>query len=126
MTGHLSAGVPGAVAGLTEAHRKYGRLPFAAVIAHRRSAWHTEGFVVDEYRRRSIGEDSARLVLFPASRATYLPDDRPPVPGSTFGSRSWGRPSKRSATAAPKAFIDGWVADPDRGGNDARWRPHQP
>ena len=26
VTGHLSAGVPGAVAGLTEAHRRYGRL----------------------------------------------------------------------------------------------------
>jgi gamma-glutamyltranspeptidase / glutathione hydrolase len=27
LTGHLAAGVPGAVAGLTEAHRRFGRLP---------------------------------------------------------------------------------------------------
>jgi gamma-glutamyltranspeptidase/glutathione hydrolase len=31
--GHLSAGVPGTVAGLWEAHQKYGRLPWAVLIA---------------------------------------------------------------------------------------------
>ena len=83
VTGHLSAGVPGAVAGLTEAHRRYGRLPLAAVIQPAIRLAH-EGFAVDEYRSRSIGEDSARPVLFPASRTTFLPADRPPQPGSTF------------------------------------------
>src|SRR3954465_5495666 len=81
VTGHLAAGVPGAVAGLVEAQRRFGRLPFAAVIepAIRLAS---EGFVVDEYRSRSIGEDSLRLVLFPASRATFLPADHPPAPGA--------------------------------------------
>ncbi|MBA3759433.1 MAG: gamma-glutamyltransferase, partial [Gemmatimonadales bacterium] len=65
VTGHLAAGVPGAVAGLTEAHRRYGRLPFSAVIEPAiRLA--TDGFVIDDHRSRSIGEDSSRLVLFPA------------------------------------------------------------
>jgi gamma-glutamyltranspeptidase/glutathione hydrolase len=83
VTGHLAAGVPGAVAGLVEAQRRFGRLPFAAVIepAIRLAS---DGFVVDEYRSRSIGEDSSRLVLFPASRATFLPADRPPAFGSRF------------------------------------------
>jgi gamma-glutamyltranspeptidase/glutathione hydrolase len=83
VTGHLAAGVPGAVAGLVEAQRRFGRLPLAAVIepAIRLAS---DGFVIDEYRSRSIGEDSSRLVLFPASRATFLPADRPPAPGSRF------------------------------------------
>src|SRR4029450_13092487 len=42
------------------------------------------GFVIDEYRSLSIADDSVRLVLFPASRATFLPGDRPPAAGSTF------------------------------------------
>jgi gamma-glutamyltranspeptidase/glutathione hydrolase len=80
VTGHLAAGVPGSVAGLVEAHRAHGRLPLTDVIepAIRLAR---EGFVVDEYRSRSIAEDSARLILFAASRASFLPDGRPPTPG---------------------------------------------
>src|SRR5437016_6961642 len=33
LTGHLSVGVPGSVAGLYEAHRKLGRLPWRALLA---------------------------------------------------------------------------------------------
>src|SRR5689334_23016160 len=83
VTGHLSAGVPGAVAGLTEAQRRFGRLPLAAVIAPAvRLA--REGFVVDDYRSESIADDSARLVLFPASRASFLPAGTRPASGSTL------------------------------------------
>jgi gamma-glutamyltranspeptidase/glutathione hydrolase len=83
VTGHLSAGVPGAVAGLTEAQRRFGRLPLATVIAPAiRLA--REGFVVDDYRSESIADDSARLALFPASRASFLPSGARPAPGSTL------------------------------------------
>ena len=76
VTGHLSAGVPGSVAGLTAAHQRLGRLPFDSVIAPAiRLA--REGFVVDEYRSESIRSDSARLALFPASpRASCRPGGR--------------------------------------------------
>jgi gamma-glutamyltranspeptidase/glutathione hydrolase len=81
LTGHLAAGVPGAVAGLTEAQQRFGRLPLATVIepAIRLAR---EGFLVDEYRSRSIAGDSARLAQFPASRASFLPNGAPPVPGT--------------------------------------------
>src|SRR5512145_1875835 len=56
VTGHLAAGTPGAVAGLAEQHRRYGRLPWRQVIepAIRLAR---DGFVVDEYRMRSIDSD---------------------------------------------------------------------
>jgi gamma-glutamyltranspeptidase/glutathione hydrolase len=110
VTGHLSAGVPGAVAGLTEAHRRYGRLPFSAVIepAIRLAL---EGFVVDEYRSTSIAEDSARLVLFPASRATFLPADRPPQPGSTFRQPELGATLEAIRDSGAAGFYRGWVAE---------------
>ena len=110
VTGHLSVGVPGAVAGLTEAHRRFGRLPFASVIGPAiRLA--NEGFVVDEYRSSSIGEDSARLVLFPASRATFLPNGRPPIPGTTFNQPELGATLEAIRDNGPAGFYGGWVAD---------------
>src|SRR4051812_42897492 len=71
VTGHLAAGVPGAVAGMVEAHRRLGRLPFSGLVepAIRLAE---AGFVVDQYRSGSVAEDSARLALFPGSRAVFL------------------------------------------------------
>jgi gamma-glutamyltranspeptidase/glutathione hydrolase len=110
VTGHLSAGVPGAVAGLTEAHHRFGKLSLAAVIAPAiRLA--SEGFLVDEYRSRSIGEDSARLVLFPASRATFLPADRPPAPGSTFRQPELGATLEAIRDSGAAGFYRGRVAE---------------
>ena len=110
VTGHLSVGVPGAVAGLTEAHRRFGRLPFASVIGPAiRLA--NEGFVVDEYRSSSIGEDSARLVLFPASRATFLPNGRPPIQGTTFNQPELGATLEAIRDSGAAGFYRGWVAD---------------
>ena len=110
VTGHLSAGVPGAVAGLTEAHRRFGRLPFLAVIEPSiRLA--TEGFVVDDYRSLSIADDSARLVLFPASRTTFLPADRPPAPGSTFRQPELGATLEAIRDSGAAGFYQGRVAE---------------
>jgi gamma-glutamyltranspeptidase/glutathione hydrolase len=110
VTGHLSVGVPGAVAGLTEAHRRFGRLPFASVIGPAISLAN-EGFVVDQYRSSSIGEDSARLVLFPASRATFLPNGRPPIPGTTFNQPELGATLEAVRDSGAAGFYSGWVAD---------------
>jgi gamma-glutamyltranspeptidase/glutathione hydrolase len=110
VTGHLAAGVPGTVAGLTEAHRRYGRLPFSAVIAPAiRLA--NDGFLVDEYRSLSIADDSARLVLFPASRATFLPADRPPAPGSTFRQPELGGTLEAIRDSGAAGFYRGRVAE---------------
>jgi gamma-glutamyltranspeptidase / glutathione hydrolase len=110
VTGHLAAGVPGAAAGLTEAHRRFGRLPFSTVIAPAiRLAY--DGFVVDEYRSLSIGEDSARLVMFPASRATFLSNDRPPPPGSTFRQPELGATLEAVRDSGAAGFYRGRVAD---------------
>jgi len=110
VTGHLAAGVPGAVAGLVEAHRRFGRLPFRTVIepAIRLAS---DGFVVDEYRSRSIGEDSSRLVLFPASRATFLPADRPPARGSHFQQPELAGTLEAIRDSGAAGFYRGRVAD---------------
>lgn len=110
LTGHLAAGVPGAVAGLTEAHTKFGRLPFAAVIGPAiRLA--NDGFVVDEYRSLSIVEDSARLGLFPSSRSTFLPGGQAPTAGSTLKQLDLGSTLETIRDSGTAGFYRGRVAD---------------
>lgn len=109
-TGHLASGVPGAVAGLVEAHRRFGKLPWAALVEPAiRLAQH--GFLVDEYRHRSITSDSSRLSRFPASAAQFLPGGRAPMPGTT-----WTQPDLASTLTAVRnsgrrGFYGGRVAD---------------
>jgi gamma-glutamyltranspeptidase/glutathione hydrolase len=110
LTGHLAAGVPGAVAGMAEAHRRLGRLPFPELVdpAIRLAQ---DGFVVDPYRSNSIADASARLARFPGSRAAYLPEGRAPAPGSV-----WRQPDLASTLTAIRdsgaaGFYRGRVAD---------------
>jgi len=110
VTGHLAAGVPGAVAGLTAAHQQLGRLPFDSVIAPAiRLA--RDGFVVDEYRSESIRSDSARLSSFPASLATFLPGGRPPAPGSRLVQPELAATLEAIGRDGAGGFYRGIVAD---------------
>jgi gamma-glutamyltranspeptidase/glutathione hydrolase len=110
VTGHLAAGVPGAVAGLTEAHRAMGRLPFSEVIGPA-IGLARDGFVVDEYRSRSIASDSARLAMYPGSRASFLPDGRPPAPGATLRQPDLAGTLEAIRDSGAPAFYRGRVAD---------------
>ena len=110
VTGHLSAGVPGSPAGLVEAHRALGRLPFDSVIlpAIRLAR---DGFEVDEYRSESIRSDSVRLSSFPASAATFLPGGRPPEIGSRMLQPELGATLEAIRRAGADGFYRGLVAD---------------
>ncbi|MBA3258018.1 MAG: gamma-glutamyltransferase, partial [Gemmatimonadales bacterium] len=136
VTGHLAAGVPGSVAGLVEAHRALGRLPLAAVIepAIRLAR---DGFVVDQYRSQSIADDSARLALFPASRASFLPGGRPPEPGSVLrqpdlaatltairdgGAAGFYRGRVADLIVAEMGRGEGMISHEDLAGYEAIWR----
>jgi gamma-glutamyltranspeptidase/glutathione hydrolase len=110
VTGHLSAGVPGSVAGLTAAHQRMGRLAFDSVIAPAiRLA--REGFVVDEYRSESIQSDSARLAMFPASAASFLPGGRAPAPGSKLVQPDLAATLESIRREGASGFYQGRVAD---------------
>jgi gamma-glutamyltranspeptidase/glutathione hydrolase len=110
VTGHLSAGVPGAVAGMIEAHRKLGRLPFTTIIE---PAIHLarDGFVVDSFHSNSIRGDSDRLALFPASRASFLPDGQPPAAGSTLKQPDLASTLEAIRDSGEAGFYRGRVAD---------------
>ena len=108
-TGHLASGVPGAVAGLYAAHQRFGKLPWADVVAPA-AALARDGFVVDEYRSRSILSDSARLTRFPASRKTFLPGGTAPAPGTVWMQPDLARTLDAIRLRGARGFYQGPVA----------------
>src|SRR5690349_16060386 len=68
LTGQRSVGVPGSVAGLFEAHRKFGRLTWRELLAPAITLAR-DGYVLDGPRSHVIEREAERLGRFPASRA---------------------------------------------------------
>jgi gamma-glutamyltranspeptidase/glutathione hydrolase len=110
LTGHLSAGVPGSVAGMFEAHRKFGRLPWAQLLAPA-VALARDGHVLDAVRSRNIAFQAARLARFPASRAQFLPRGDAPPPGTAFVQAELGATLQLLADSGPEPFYRGSIAD---------------
>jgi len=109
ITGHLAAGVPGSVAGMYEAWKTHGHLPWAKVLAPAIAL--AEGHVLDEHRARSLEEDRERLSQYPASAAQFLVDGHAPTAGSTFRQPDLARTLRLIADSGPSVFYRGQIAD---------------
>lgn len=75
VVGPLASGVPGAVAGLTEALAKYGTMKLADVMAPA-IRYAEEGFIVDSAQARSYTNNAPLLRMF-AGKNVFLPGDKP-------------------------------------------------
>jgi len=110
VTGHLAAGVPGSVAGMLEAHRTYGRLPRAALLAPAIALADT-GFILDSYRALGIGGEE-RLDLFAASKAQYRrADGSAYAVGDRLVQRDLAATLRAISDRGGEGFYDGPVAD---------------
>src|SRR6266704_4692889 len=107
LTGHLASGVPGSVAGMYEAWKSAGRLPWAKLLAPaiRLAREHT----LDAARSRSIADEADRLALFPASARQFLADGAAPPPGTTFRQPDLARTLQLIADSGPGVFYKGQI-----------------
>lgn len=111
VTGHLAAGVPGTVAGLNEAQRRYGRLT-AADVMEPAIRLARNGFVLDEYRSRSFAEAADRLRMFEGSHRQFLlPNGDAPPMGTRMVQRDLAQTLQAIADSGPRAFYRGRTAD---------------
>lgn len=117
--GHLAVGVPGSVAGLWEAHQRFGILSWAELVAPAMEL--AEGFEVRERQARQLlmGEDNLRV--FPATAATFLPDGRVPEVGDVFQQPELAATLGRIASGGRAGFYRGRtaaliIAEMERGG----------
>jgi len=76
--GPLSFAIPSAVAGYTELHRRWGKLPMRDVLAPA-VALAKRGLPQDWFTTIKIATSASVLRLYPESARIYLPDDLPPV-----------------------------------------------
>ena len=108
LVGHLASGVPGAVAGMVEAHSKYGVLPLADVLAPAiRLA--DSGFVVDSALARSI-ENARELIAAYGGGALFVPNATPLPRGSRLVQTDLANTLRRIADHATAGFYEGETA----------------
>lgn len=109
VVGHLSVGVPGAVAGLAEALSKYGTLPLSRVMqpAIRLAR---DGFVVDSALYRSMNNARTLLSKFNGA-AIFLPGGAAVKPGTLLKQPDLARTLQTIADVGVGGFYAGWVAD---------------
>lgn len=110
VVGHLASGVPGAVMGLWEAHRRFGSLPWADLVAPA-IALAEEGFPVDRELAASIRGASSLLGRFEGSAELFLPGGTPIAEGSRWSNPDLGRTLRRIAENGPDGFYAGETAD---------------
>src|SRR5438094_1907645 len=109
LTGHLASGVPGSVAGMYEAWKKYGRRPWATLIAP--AIRLAEGHMLDAVRSRDLEAEADRLRLFPASARQFLVEGHAPAPGAMFRQPELARTLRLIADSGPDVVYRGQSAD---------------
>jgi hypothetical protein len=121
--GHLASGVPGAVMGLWEAHRRFGTRPWADLIAPAvRLA--EDGFIVDRELAASVRGAADRLRDFDASADLFLPRRHAHRRGQPL---EQPRPGPRAAPRGrtrTRRLLRGRDRRPDRRGDAPRRRHH--
>ena len=109
VVGHLAAGVPGAVAGMAEALRRYGTMGLADVMAPaiRLAA---DGFVVDSSFTRGLAGAQGFMTRFEGASLFY-PGGAPLAPGTRLVQPDLARTLRLIAERGPDAFYRGEIAD---------------
>jgi gamma-glutamyltranspeptidase/glutathione hydrolase len=108
LVGHLASGVPGAVAGMVEAHSKYGVLPLADVLTPAiRLA--DSGFAVDSAFARSI-ENARDLLATYAGGPLFVPNGSPLARESRLVQPDLANTLRRIADLGAPGFYEGETA----------------
>lgn len=106
--GHLSSGVPGSVAGMWEAHQRFGSLPWEDLLQPAINL--AEGIVVHDRLAGSLRSYATRLARNPAAAAVFLPGGNPPRVGDRLVQSDLAETLRRIATDGAAGFYHGTTA----------------
>ncbi|MBM3531679.1 MAG: gamma-glutamyltransferase family protein [Alphaproteobacteria bacterium] len=114
-TGHLSVGIPGTVAGLWEAHRRFARLPWRSLVGPAIELARA-GIAADARLTLSIAGRTGEIRQHPEAAALLLPDNAPPRPANAGGAlhrfdfSDMAKTLEAIAEKGAAAFYDGPLA----------------
>ncbi len=107
-TGGRAVGVPGSIALIAQAHRRWGKLPWAALFAP--AIRLAEGFEMSGRMVQFIGYGRPKLMKSAEGRALYLdPQGAPLAPGTRFANPALAATLRTIAKEGPDAFYKGPV-----------------
>jgi gamma-glutamyltranspeptidase/glutathione hydrolase len=109
LTGALAVAVPGQVAGLLQATKKFATMPlqFLMTPAIRHAA---EGFPVDATLRYAIDRQQANMKKFPELGRIFMPKSEVPAEGEIIRQPELADTLKTIASGGVDAFYNGWIA----------------
>lgn len=106
---HLAVGVPGTVAGMDLALRKYGSMTWKDVIAPAiRLA--DQGFEISPHLAELIDSSKNQLGKWPASKAIFFKDGKPLLAGERLLQKDLAQSLRLIAEQGPSAFYEGAIA----------------
>ena len=108
LTGALAVGVPGEVAGLVEAHKKFATLPLA-VLAAPAIKLATDGFPVDPTMRVAVDRMQQNMKLFHDLGRIYMPKGEVPKEGDLIRQAELAETLKAIAQQGAAVFYQGWI-----------------
>ena len=109
LTGALAVAVPGEVAGLLAAMKRFGSLPLKVLMAPAiRLA--TEGFPLDATLRYAIERQSSAMKKFPELGRVFLVKDEVPPEGEIIRQTDLGKTLQAIVAEGAEVFYQGWIA----------------
>ncbi|MET0501895.1 MAG: gamma-glutamyltransferase [Candidatus Binatia bacterium] len=109
LTGALAVAVPGEVAGLLAAMKRFGSLPLAVLMAPAiRLA--TEGFPLSGSLRYAIERQASNMKKFPDLGRVFLVKDEVPPEGEIIRQPDLGQTLRAIAAEGADVFYQGWIA----------------
>jgi gamma-glutamyltranspeptidase/glutathione hydrolase len=110
LTGALAVAVPGEVAGLEEAHKRFGTLSLA-VLATPAIKLAAEGFAVDSALRVAIERQQSNMKRFPNLGRIYMPGGEVPKDGDMIRQSELAETLKAIAQKGSDVFYRGWIGE---------------
>jgi gamma-glutamyltranspeptidase / glutathione hydrolase len=110
LTGALAVAVPGEVAGLLQASKRFGTLPLQVVLAPA-IGYATNGFPLEATLRYAIDRQQGAMKKFPDLARVYMPKGEVPAEGETIRQPELGDTLRAVASQGAEIFYQGWIAE---------------